>query len=119
MALVSGRKPADRSEAAADAELFGFPDQLVAKIAGSEEAKGDGDFGVWPENWDTVRAFEQICGQWRVASLSSMTSTRLYYVGLDYAAVRAGLICARIRITADLWDGIRTMEAAMRRELNK
>lgn len=105
------------SKAVADAELLGFPPELIEQIDAG--ARQDTEFGVWPENWEIVTAFAQICGQWRVVALSSMASARLHYVGLDYAGVRAGLACARVRVTQELWDGIRTMEAAMRRELNK
>lgn len=34
------------------------------------------------------------------------------FVGLDYAAVRAGLVMTRIRITPELFAGIQVMERA-------
>lgn len=97
---------------------MGFPPELIAQIEQVPDPADD-EIGIWPENWPIVSAFAQICGQWRVVSLSTMAEARLSYLGLDYAGVRAGLICARVRITPEIWDGIRIMEAAMRRELNQ
>jgi hypothetical protein len=97
---------------------MGFPPELIAQLEQVPDP-ADSELGIWPENWPIVSAFAGICGQWRVVGLSTMAGARLSYIGLDYAGVRAGLVCARIRITSELWDGIRIMEAAMRSELNK
>lgn len=97
---------------------MGFPPELIAQIADAPEDRSI-EVGIWPENWPVVAAFAQVCSQWHVVGLSSMAGSRLHYIGLDYAGVRAGLICSGTSITPELWDGIKTMEAAMRVELNK
>lgn len=42
----------------------------------------------------------------------------VYWQGLDYAGVEAGLRGAGIYAPAALWSGLRTMEAAARNALN-
>jgi len=98
--------------------LFGFPAALVEAIRGAGD-QAEEDFGVWPENRDTVVAFAAITTQWRVVALSTMERARIHYVGLDYAGARAGLEAEGIAVTPELWAGIRTMEAAARALLNQ
>ena len=42
----------------------------------------------------------------------------LYWIGLDYAAVAAGLGAASIEMTPGLWADLKTMERAARDALN-
>lgn len=73
------------------------------------------DFAVWPGNWDIVNAFCAVASQWRTISLAS---GKVWWEGLDYAAVRAGLGFARIRLTPDQWRGLQVMERAAADALN-
>ncbi|MBN9504917.1 MAG: DUF1799 domain-containing protein [Altererythrobacter sp.] len=92
-------------EAAADAEQWGFPEELVSAIA----AKGtQGVTEVWRENWDTVCAFAAVLTQWRAVP---KPRGGCHYLGLDYAGARAGLDAEAIAVTPELWCGLRTMEA--------
>jgi len=62
-----------------------------------------------------VIAFSGVASQWRVAPVGQVG---LRYIGLDYAGVKAGLECAGVAVTPELWEGVRTMEAEMRTVLN-
>lgn len=75
----------------------------------------DHDDGVWPENVEAVRVWLSIASQWRTAPLGEVG---LLWLGLDYAAVRAGLALSRIKVTPDLWDQIRLVEAGAKAALN-
>lgn len=47
-----------------------------------------------------------------------MSPGRTYWVGLDYAAVAAGLAGAGLNPTPEIWQGLRVMEPAARNVLN-
>jgi len=95
---------------------MGAPAEVVAEI----EAAGDaGHFEVWAENWETLEAFLAVSTQWRLAPYGGgMSPAMIYWAGLDYTAVRAGLDAAGIAVTRELWNGLRIMEAAARNVLN-
>lgn len=71
--------------------------------------------GIWPENAEIVDAFLSVSTQWRAAALAD---GRLYFIGLDYAACRAGLKESGIATTPSLWQGLRTMEMEAKSALN-
>ena len=98
--------------AAQDAELFGFPEELVRQIAKNE---GQGEVEVWPENWSTVCAFAAVFSQWRAVPRARGGA---HFIGLDYSGVRAGLDAEGFPVTPELWTGIRVMEAEARDALN-
>lgn len=102
----------------AELELWGAPAEVIAAQEQPENEAGEA-IEVWPENWDIVVAFLAIATQWRVVSLTTLASVRLYYIGLDYAAARMGLAAERIRVTPGLWAGIRIMECTAREVLNR
>jgi len=77
------------------------------------------DFEVWPENWEALRAFLFVSGQWRTASIGGgLEPARVYWQGLDYAAVAAGLAGGGFTVSPALWDDLRVMEGAARNALN-
>jgi len=80
-------------------------------VASIEEAlgaaRGSEAVEVWSENWDIVKAFSAVSTQWRVASVGL---SGIYYVGLDYAAARAGLELDGLKLSPTLWEGVRIME---------
>ena len=86
---------------------------MVARIEASEGH--DGAFEVWAENWNTVAAFLAVATQWRMLTLMD---GKVYWQGLDYAGAAAGLAGAGIAVSAALWSGLRSMEAAARNALN-
>lgn len=88
---------------------------MIAAIEAAE-AKEQSEVAIWPENWNIVLAFATVVTQWRIVALPS---GRLFYAGLDYAGVRAGLEAEQIELTPDLWADIRTMEAAAREAANE
>lgn len=74
---------------------------------------------MWPENWDIVVAFGTIASQLHVVTIGGgMAPGKPHYVGLRYADVKAGLRGAEIKADAELWAGIRIMEAAFCGKLN-
>lgn len=89
---------------------------MVARI---EAALGAAEAGstveIWADNWDIVRAFGSVLTQWRTAPAGL---SGIYYVGLDYAAVRVGLRLAGFKLTPALWEGVRVMEAEAKASLN-
>ncbi|RJF70866.1 DUF1799 domain-containing protein [Rhodopseudomonas palustris] len=96
--------------------------QLLDALAGAcaqFEASNETD-GVWPENWDTVKAFCAVATQWRVVSVGGGDApARAVFVGLDYTAARAGLDAEAIAVTPALWAGLRVMEAEACTALNE
>lgn len=94
---------------------MGAPPEVVARLRASEA----GDFEVWQANWDTVNAFVSVCTQWRTVAIGGgMEAARVYWSGLDYAGVAAGLAGAGIAATPEIWAGLRIMEGAARNTLN-
>jgi Phage related hypothetical protein (DUF1799) len=87
---------------------------VAARIEGS--AAAERGFGVWRRNWGTLLAFLSVSTQWRAVARG--LDGRIYWMGLDYTAVRAGLDGDGIKITPRLWAGIKTMERAARDALN-
>ncbi|UPJ65228.1 DUF1799 domain-containing protein [Bradyrhizobium sp. 191] len=85
--------------------------------------------GIWPENVAVVRAFLAVCSQWRVTPVSGggmmtpagnvIAPTVPLYIGLDYAAARAGLDAELIEVTPTLWQGLRVMEGEACKALNE
>lgn len=88
-------------------------------MAQIEAESREEEFEVWPDNWATVEAFLFVSTQWRVIERGGgMAPAQTYWIGLDYAGVAAGLAGAEIATSADLWRGLRVMEAAARNTLN-
>lgn len=92
---------------------MGAPDEVIASL---EEGGRDDDFEVWDENWHAVHAFLCVATQWR--AIAQGMEGRVYWQGLDYSGVAAGLAGAGIAATPAIWDGLRVMEAAARNVLN-
>ena len=106
----------DLSEALKEARDMGAPEEVLARL---EQEQAASDFEVWPENWATVEAFEVVETQWRVTALpGGIEGGKVYWHGLDYAGVAAGLAGHGIETTPELWSGLRLMEAAARDVLN-
>lgn len=70
---------------------------------------------VWPENRLSVEAFLAVGTQWRAIARAD---GGVYWQGLDYAGVAAGLRGSGIRQTPAIWGDLRVMEAAARDRLN-
>jgi hypothetical protein len=106
-----------------DARRFGMDEQSLANLREAMVAPAvtDDQTGVWPENWDIVLAFLSVDTQWRIATIGGggFAPALPVYVGLDYAAVRAGLEAEEIVITPELWRGLRVMEAEACTALNE
>lgn len=77
-------------------------------------ALDDDEEGVWEENVAAVEAFLSVSTQWRVA----VGQTGMIALGLDYAAVRAGLDLAGIDVSPDLWSSIQAIECGAVGALN-
>lgn len=72
-------------------------------------------FEVWPDNLASVTAFLAVSTQWK--AIAQMDGA-VYWQGLDYSGVTAGLTGAGIASSADLWRDLRVMEGAARNRLN-
>jgi hypothetical protein len=70
---------------------------------------------VWPENRAAVEAFLSVSTHWRAIARADGS---VYWQGLDYAGVAAGLRGSGIRVRPPLWNDLRVMEAAARDRLN-
>lgn len=90
----------------------GAPQGETLALFGMEAADVDDDIEVWPENLETVEAFFACRTQWR---FDAMNGTPL---GLRYADVAATLDLLAVGDRRDVFDGIRTMEAAALDVLN-
>jgi hypothetical protein len=74
--------------------------------------------GVWPHNVAAVTAFLAVSTQWRTALTAGEHGLRTIFVGLDYAAARAGLDGLGIAVTPELWARLVVIERAARDALN-
>lgn len=91
-------------------ERLGLPADLLGDP--SERKKL---FPLWPENKPIVDAFIAVATQWRVTPLAG---GRVYWEGLDYTAVKAGLELAQISVTPAQWFGVQQMERTASAALN-
>ncbi|MBW4984737.1 DUF1799 domain-containing protein [Mameliella sp. CS4] len=76
----------------------------------------DADEALWPEHVAALEAFAVVSTQWRIEPRFG-APTR--WVGLDHAAVKAGLSLAGIEVTPDLWADIRQIEQGAKEALNR
>ncbi|MCF1744618.1 DUF1799 domain-containing protein [Paradevosia shaoguanensis] len=90
---------------------------IEALIQVDEVARGAGT--VWRVNEPAVRAFAFSATQWRTTQLRTETGAKIYWIGLDYAGVRAGLDGLGVPITPDLWAGLMVMENEAQKALNE
>lgn len=85
--------PAAEDELAAEARAFGIDPQTLP----------DQSTAVWPDAAPALDAFLAVAGQWRVTPSGRV-------IGLDYAAVRAGLELAGIELTPEVWSDVQHIE---------
>lgn len=84
---------------------------------GADAATEDERFEVWEENVRAVELFCVLGAQWRTLS-GGMGPPQ--FLGLDYAAVEAVMRMRRVPAAerGALFEDLRVMEAAARKELN-
>lgn len=87
-----------------------MPAELIADLTVKEPG-----FPVWPHNMSIVIAFLAVSTQWHLVALGT---GGVYWQGLDYARVTAGLDRAGIALTPEQWSGLRLMERAAAAERN-
>lgn len=92
---------------------MGAPPEVITALKADQ---GEEPFPVWLVNQAVVEAFLAVCTQWR--AIARGMDGQVYWQGLDYAGVAAGLAGAGITQTPELWAGLRVMEAAARNQLN-
>lgn len=103
-----------------DAALFEMDEVSLAHLREAMRAEDDDVCEVWLQHWDIVQAFIAVDTQWRaVVGGGGFAPSRMVFIGLDYAGVRAGLDAEGIEVTPDLWRGLRVMEAAACAALNE
>ncbi|MBL0142663.1 MAG: DUF1799 domain-containing protein [Betaproteobacteria bacterium] len=86
----------------------------IAKLAGQE---GDGgDYEIWPENADALRAFSFCESQWRVA-FGPMGGA--VWMGLRWDAVDRALRIFGIPDNEETWWAIRVLEREASAALNE
>lgn len=70
---------------------------------------------LWGMHLPAFDAFLEIGTQWRTVGGGF---GRPYWIGLDYAAARAGLQLAGCNVSPETWNDLRQIEAGARDELN-
>lgn len=108
-------------EAVGDARAFGLDAESIEKVRRWHRSTGGAGprDGVWRGNAEIVELFLLVATQWRVVNVpAARGGLRAHAIGLDYAAVAAGLAGAGVRATPELWRGLMIMEAAARDALN-
>ncbi len=106
----AGDAPTGLEDAAADARLLGVPAAAVDAMLAERT-----EIAVWPANMPVLEAFLTVSSQWRTVPLQD---GRIHYIALDHGACRASLDLSGIVVSADVWAGVRVMEAAAKRVLN-
>lgn len=91
-------------------ERDGAPAELIEQLRRDDSAAE-----IWPDNQPAAEAFFAVSTQWRTCPRGD---GGIYWQGLDYAGVIAGLRAAGIRVTKALWADLRIIEAAARDTLN-
>lgn len=75
--------------------------------------------GLWEAHLPAWQAWCAISGQWRTVVLTSEAGAKVIWLGIDYAAARAGLDLAGIAVTPDCWSEVRVIEEGAIEELNR
>lgn len=96
-----------------DAAVLGLSDEVMAAMIA--DAQRDDDIEIWPENEAVFGAFLSVATQWRAVALAD---GKVHWLGLDYAAARAGLGAEGMDVTPELWRGLCVIERAARSALN-
>lgn len=73
-------------------------------------------FALWPQHRAAAEAFLAVANQWRVLAAQN---GRQVWLGLDYAAARAGLDLAGIMVAPEVWAQVRLIEAGALEALNE
>ncbi len=112
-----------------DARRFGMDAEQLANLAGALNPPAATGGGIWPENVAIVCAFLAVSTQWRTVPRGgggfaspfggAVAPIAPMFIGLDYAAARAGLDGDGIIVTPELWRGLRVMEAEACSVLNE
>lgn len=115
-----GEALAAHGEAALSDEVA-IDDRVPPMLAGYD--------GLWPVNLPVWEAFCAVSLQWRTASRggggvagmggAALAPVTVVFIGLDYAAVRAGLDALGIAVTPELWRGLQVIEVAACAALNE
>lgn len=117
---AAGNLFASSSEPAAieEARRSGFTEEGIEQLRVALGC-GPNTSAIWRQNVPIVEAFLAVCTQWRVAPVGGgMMPLSFVYLGLDYAAARAGIDFAGITVTSDVWAGVRFMESVACGALN-
>jgi hypothetical protein len=85
-----------------------------ADLERAGQLQADGVCHVYPENWPAVEVFLALATQWRVVSLSTLTTARLVQTGLDYTAIEPvmRLFGVKPKRRVATFQKIRAMESA-------
>lgn len=96
-----------RSPALDDAQLWGIDPEALGLTRSEEE-------GVWERHASALHAFVAVDTQWRI-----VMGEKAYWVGLDYAAVKAGLDLAGLSLTPGEWSDVQMIEKGALEALNR
>ena len=83
---------------------MGAPQEVIDKIIPAEQAKPNVDFEVWPENWQALEMWLQVCTQWRVGMNGA--------VGLDYNVLKWLFELYDVKDQRSLFEDLQIMETA-------
>ena len=90
--------------------MFGVDADVAEQL--TTEDRDDEPFEVLEENWPTVLFFLEVCEHWSVVPLGGIK-------GLDWDYVNMELEHGRFEMTPEIWSGLKIMERAGTKELNK
>lgn len=103
----------DEPDAIDDLVAWGVDRGQALEWVGEQPAE---EYGIWPDNWQTVQLFLLLQTQWRIAA--GMVAN---WIGLDYAAVHAAMLMLGIprKDRGEVFSGLVVMERAALPLLNR
>lgn len=90
---------------------MGLPDEAIADALRSMPPD---EVEIWPWQQDVVDAFYLVSTQWRwITGATPLGAVTSRMAGLDYAAAEVAWRLSGITLSADDFEGVRIMEAAV------
>ena len=91
----------------------GAPAEVI-DAAEQTASQQEGNFQVWPENWETLLVFLAVETQWRESE--GMAGGRL--LGINYPALESAMRLMRIKDKSEMFERVRMMEREAIKYLN-
>lgn len=110
--MTAGR--GGRDEIGDDLRFYGADEDTIAEVVGTGTSEA---FGVWPENWRTLRIFMRLGAAWEVAVFPH----GLAYLGIPPERMESLMRMSRVppREREAMLDDLQAMEECVRQILNE